>query len=141
MDKLQGSPQRERDSSINFEEVSGGSRCCCSPGGQQHSLSLKTFSDKKQGASPGRGTSIEKIQCPPEGGINNIYSSVVRGVQQRLPPDTSSKFIEESRSRFGFSCNVLPDRGTRLILPPNLLKNRALAWYFLALGHRITAPA
>ena len=43
--------------------------------------------------------------------------------QQRLPPDTSSQFTDESRSRFGFPCNLLPNRGSRLILLQNVLKN------------------
>ena len=53
--------------------------------------------------------------------------------QQRLPLDTSSQFIEESRSRLGLPCILPPNRGSRLILPPNLLKNRALAWDLLAI--------
>ena len=61
--------------------------------------------------------------------------------QQRLPPDTSSQFIEESRSRLGLP-RILPlSRGFRLILPPNLLKNRALAVDFPAIYYRIAAPA
>ena len=36
---------------------------------------------------------------------------------------------------------VYNNNGSRLILPHNLLKNRALAWDFLAFYHRIAAPA
>ena len=51
------------------------------------------------------------------------------------------QFMGESRSRLGLPCILPPNRGSRLILPPNLLKNRALAWDFLAFYHRIAAPA
>ena len=61
--------------------------------------------------------------------------------QQRLPPDTSSQFIEESRFRLGLPRILPPSRGPRLILPPGLLKTRALALDFLAIYCRIAAPA
>ena len=43
----------------------------------------KTFPDKKQGASPEGGTSIEKTHRSPQGGINNNYSLEMRIQQQQ----------------------------------------------------------
>ena len=54
--------------------------------------------------------------------------------EPRLPPDTSSKFIEESRSRLVLPCTWSPNHGSRLILRHNLLANRGVAFDFLALS-------
>ena len=61
--------------------------------------------------------------------------------QQRLPPDTSSQFVEESRSRLGLPRILLLNRGSRLILPSNVLTNRALALDFPSIYYRIAGPA
>ena len=57
------------------------------------------------------------------------------------PFDTSSKCIEESRSRLGLRSILPPSRGSRMILPPKLLKNRRIALDFSAVYYRIAAPA
>ena len=54
--------------------------------------------------------------------------------EPRPPPNTSSKFIEDSRSRFGHPGNLQPNRGSRLILRHNLLANRGVAFDFLAIS-------
>ena len=59
--------------------------------------------------------------------------------ESRLPLCTSSQFIEESRSRVGLPCILQPSHGSRMILPPNLLKNRGLALDFLTICDRFCA--
>ena len=54
--------------------------------------------------------------------------------ESRLPLDTSSKFIEESRSRLVLPCIWSPNRGSRLIRRHNLLANRGVAFDFLAIS-------
>ena len=51
----------------------------------------------------------------------------------RLPPDASSKFIEESRSRLVLPRTWSPNHGSRLILRLILLAHRGVAFDFLAI--------
>eukprot|EP00959_Pyramimonas_sp_CCMP1952_P450842 9439309-Pyramimonas_sp.AAC.1 len=46
--------------------------------------------------------------------------------QQRLPPDSSSQCIDESRCRFGLPGKLPPNRGSRLIPLARILQNRVL---------------
>ena len=66
-------------------------------GGQGHSLSLKTSPDKKQGASPEGGTSIEKMHRSPQGGINNNYSVEMRIQQQQQQQQQQQSFYPNAQ--------------------------------------------
>ena len=56
--------------------------------------------------------------------------------ESRLPPDTSSQFIDESRSRWVLPCTLSPNHGSRMILRHNVLEDRGLALDFLAICDR-----
>ena len=63
-----------------------------------------------------------------------LWISLQFTAESRLPPNTSSKFIEDSRSRLVLPCTWSPNQVSRLTLRPNLFANRGLAFDFLAIS-------